>query len=131
MLPNVLNNDLEEEVIGEVIKFADKSMQGSRENNKLEEESYNTEQLVRKRQMKFNADNCGVNHRQKIHLTSYNKMKGSELITAIQEKAPRIIRNSCKKIPAPNSKIKANARNYLEWNKTKQKISLGPYVMVH
>lgn len=59
-----------------MIKIADKTIQRGKEKDKLQEESYNTEQLVRKRQMKFNADHCGVNHRQKIHLTSYNKMKG-------------------------------------------------------
>lgn len=113
-----------------MIKFADETIQEGKEKDKLEE-SYNTEQLVIKRQMKFNADNCKVNHRQKIHLTSCNKMKGSELITAIQEKALRIIANSCRKISAPSSEIKANSRNYLEWNKTNQKISRGPYVTVH
>lgn len=82
------------------------------------EESYNTEQLLRKWQMKFNADNCRVNHRQKIHLVSHSKMKGSELITAIQEQALRIITNSCRKTSAPSSEIKANSRSYLEWNKT-------------
>lgn len=118
--------DLEEEVISEVIKFADETIQGGIEKDELEEESYNPEQLVIKWQMKFNADNCSVNHRQKIHLMSYNKMKGSELITAIQEKALRIITNSCRKISAPSSEIKENSRNYLEWNKTNQKVSLGP-----
>jgi len=58
-------------------------------------------------------------------------MKGSELIIAIQEKALRITTNSCRKISAPSSEIKANSRNYLEWNKTKLKITLGFYVTVH
>lgn len=68
--------------------------------------------------MKFNADNCRVNHRQKIHLVSHSKMKGSKLITAIQEQALRIIPNSCRKTSALSSEIKANSRSYLEWNKT-------------
>lgn len=114
-----------------MVKFADETIQEGKEKDKLAEESYNTEQLVIKRQLKFNADNCRVSHRQKIHLMSCNKMKGSELITAIQEKALRIITHSCRKISAPSSEIKANSRNYLEWNKTKQKISSGPYATVH
>lgn len=113
-----------------MIKFVDETIQEGKEKDKLEE-SYNTEPLVTKWQMKFNADNSGVNHRKKIHLTSYSKTKGSELITAIQEKALWVATNSCRKIPAPSSEIKANSRNYLEWNKTNQKISLDSYVMVH
>lgn len=69
-----------------MVKFAEETTQKSEEKDELEEESYNTEQVVIKWQMKPNADNCRVNHRQKIHLTSRHKMKGSELITAFRKR---------------------------------------------
>lgn len=94
------------------------------------EESYSTEQLLIKQQTKCRADHCDslcrVNHRHKIHLMSHNERLWAYYW--VQGKALRIITNSCTKISAPSSEIKANSRNYLKWNKN-HKISLDLYTM--
>lgn len=48
------------------------------------------------------------------------KMKGFELITAIQEQALRIITNNHRKTSALGSESKENVRNSLERNKTRR-----------
>lgn len=73
--------------------------------------------------MKFNVGNCEVSHRQENtpnEMKLCTKMKGFELITAIQEQALMIITNNCRKTSAPGSESKENVRNCLERNKSRK-----------
>lgn len=106
------------EGISEVIQIAEETVQEGEEKDELEEESYSTEQVVTKWQMKRNADNCQVNHRQKIHLTSRHKMKGSELITAFRKKLLGLSQRAIGKYQPQAQKSKQILE--MIWNGTKQ-----------
>lgn len=77
--------DLKEEGISEV-KFAGETIQEVKQRTNLKNLTVLSNCSVKKQQMKCSTDHCRVNHRHKIHLTSFNKIKGFELITEFREK---------------------------------------------
>lgn len=77
--------DLKKEGISEV-KFAGETIQEVKQRTNLKNLTVLSNCSVKKQQMKCSTDHCRVNHRHKIHLTSFNKIKGFELITEFREK---------------------------------------------